>query len=333
MRYLVQKGYQNIVALKRPTSPMDLVKDIQDQVEWQECDILDLPYLDEIFRDIDVVFHCAAKVSFQPSERKTLYQVNVEGTSNVVNLCLFHKVKQLIHVSSTAAIGRTKEVKIISETSKWNRSDYNTHYAVSKYMAEQEVWRGMMEGLSIAIVNPSIILGSGLWNQGPQKLFKIANQNFPFYPIGRNGFVDVRDVVEFMVLLLENAVTGERFIINGENLYYRDLLTSMANYLDKKPPKYAVNKFMRLVTWRLEKVRALLLGKPPFITRETTMTSANDFQFDNTKSKEIFGFKYRSIDTTIRETCQQLQEAEKSNFQAMFLPFEEPAKSNLISKL
>ncbi len=93
-----------------------------------------------------------------------MYQVNVEGTANVVNMALEKSIRRFVHISSVAALGRTANGGYVNEEKKWEESKVNTHYAKSKYKGELEVWRGISEGLSGVIVNPSTILGYGDWN-------------------------------------------------------------------------------------------------------------------------------------------------------------------------
>ncbi len=321
LRHLINSGYQNISATKRSSSSMALVKEVKDQVNWIEQDILDLSELEETLKGRDWVFHCAAIVSFQPAARKKMFQVNVEGTANIVNFCLHHGVEKLLHVSSTAAIGRTKSGEVITEASKWSRSKHNTNYAISKYLAEQEVWRGMAEGLNVAIVNPSIILGSGFWDQGTQKLFSLTQGSYPFYPVGKNGFVGVRDVAIFILKLMESEIVNERFIVSSENQDYAKIFSMMAHYLGKKGPYIPVRPVLREIAWRIEWLKAKIGNVQPMVTKDTARTSSKSFLFDNTKSKTTLQFEYRPIEETIRETAQQFLKSYDQQLPAMYLPF------------
>ena len=123
-----------------------------------------------------------------------MYQVNVEGTANVVNMALEKNVRRLIHISSVAALGRTTTGGSVNEEKKWEESKVNTHYAKSKYKGELEVWRGISEGLDGVILNPSTILGYGDWNNSSCAIFKNIYEEFKWYTPGINGFVDVEDV-------------------------------------------------------------------------------------------------------------------------------------------
>src|SRR5690606_35189647 len=119
-----------------------------DAIEWVDGDILDLVSLEDGIRGCSVVYHCAALVSFKRRHFKKLIKINKEGTANVVNVCLTAKIDHLCYVSSTAAVGRSDTKEFYDETNKWITSSENTGYAVSKYSAENEVWRGIEEGLN-----------------------------------------------------------------------------------------------------------------------------------------------------------------------------------------
>lgn len=319
IRLLIQKGYR-VRALRRQNSPMDLVADVAAQVEWMEADITDIIALEDAMKDVTAVLHCAAMVSFHPRDVNRMMQINVEGTANLINLSLEMGVKRFIHVSSIAAIGRTKERPQLDEKAKWLQSSGNSQYAISKYMGEQEAWRGHAEGLSLAIVNPAIVLGSGFWDQGSAKFFKQISDGLKFSPVGRSGFVDVRDVAQFMVRLLESEVSGERFILNAENTLYRDFFKMVADALGAKVPPIPVTPFLAEVAWRVEWLKEKLLGIDPLVTKETARSSVSSFYYSNDKSRAAFDFEYRPLEQTIRETGAQFLEARQTGLTPRILP-------------
>jgi dihydroflavonol-4-reductase len=321
VRYLVEKGYKNITILKRKNSDNTLIISVLDKIKCLEGDVLYIDTLEDALEGIEYVFHCAAMVSYDSRDRAVLMQNNVEGTANVVNLCLDKNIKKLLHVSSIAAIGKDKNQPICSEKSRWNKDGELTQYAISKYLSEQEVWRGAAEGLSVAIVNPPIVLGSGHWSRSSTALFKQVWDGLKFYPIGATSFVDVRDVARFMTLLMESEVENERFIVSGGNLSFQSLFSMMAKNMGKNPPSIKVTPFLRALAWRIESFRSFFTGKSALITKETAFISAQTYQFDATKSVNFFSFEYTPLEKTVAEISEQLQIADKENFKPMVLPF------------
>ena len=193
IRSLLQKGMR-VRALRRKNSRLDLLAGVADKVEWIQADVTDTGALEDAFEGVTHVCHCAAIVSFHPKDADKMLKVNVEGTANIVNLCLDFGVKKLVYVSSIAALGRATNRPHLDESCKWVESKDNSRYAISKYGAEMEVHRGIAEGLSVAIVSPSVIVGSQYWDEGMAGFFKKIDQGLKFCPSGGSGFVDVRDV-------------------------------------------------------------------------------------------------------------------------------------------
>ena len=278
-------------------------------LEWIQGDILDVSFLEKTMKGIDYVYHCAAVVSFHTEKKKLLHQINVDGTTNIVNTCLDAGVKKLVHVSSVAALGRMKGNRVITEKMEWEEDPGKSEYGKSKHLGEMEVWRAIAEGLDAAIVNPAIILGAGDWNTGSSEFFKTAYNEFPWYSEGINGFVDVDDVAHAMILLMDSNITNERFIICSENLSYKEVFTEIAVSFSKKPPYKKVTPFIAAMAWRLEALKALFTGKTPMITKETAHTAQATICYDNSKLlNRLPGFLYTPVKTSIKHICKKLKE-------------------------
>jgi nucleoside-diphosphate-sugar epimerase len=309
LRRLVNVG-EPVRALYRKQIPQQL-QDIQQRIEWIQGDILDVSVLEDAMAGVDKVYHCAAVVSFHPSTHQLMLKINGEGTANVVNLAIDAGVRKLVHVSSVAAIGRAKD-GVIDEDCEWQESKNNSRYAVSKYQGEIEAWRGVAEGLDVAIVNPSIILGAGFWDDGSGMLIKNAWKEFPYYTQGINGFTDVKDVVEVMFRLMESDIKGQRFIVSADNWRYLDLFIQMADQLGKKPPHIAVKPWLAEIVWRIEALKSQLTGKKALLTKETARTAQMKVYYNNSKILHALpGFSFTPLQSTIEEICQVFLEQKK----------------------
>jgi dihydroflavonol-4-reductase len=304
LRYLVQKGYNNIFAIRRSTSKLDLVKPIEDKIQWVECDILDVRGLEKAMAGVEQIYHLAAMVSFEAKHRKRMHQINIEGTANVVNLALENNIEKLVHVSSIAALGRRKRLKVITEKTKWEKSGFNSAYAISKYLSEQEVWRGVAEGLRACIINPAVILGAGFWEEGSASFFSKINKGNKFYGVGGTGFVDVRDVSRLMIEMMESELVGEKVIANGENISYRKVFEMIADSINKKRPRIALNPMLGALAWRAEWLRSKITGSSALVTKETVENSFRTWIYENKKSIDTFNFKYIPVEQTIKEAGQ-----------------------------
>lgn len=319
LNYLVQKGYQ-IRAIKRKTSSMDLVKNIQSQIEWLEGDILDIPFLETAMKGVQQVYHAAAVISFDPREAAFMLKVNAEGTANMVNAALYEGVEKFVHVSSIAALGRKEFQPHINEMAQWENSKQNSNYAISKFKAECEVWRGMQEGLNIAIVNPSVIIGAGHWNQGSCQLIQKVAKGFKFYPKGSTGFVDVRDVARAAILLMESDISGERYILNGVNWSYQKFFTETAKALQQSPPNKLAAPWMINFLWRAEWLRSKIFRSSPLLSRETARTSQATYYYHNEKIVKDLGYDFISMEETLHATAKAFKESQAKTLNYGLMP-------------
>lgn len=243
---LLKKG-KNVRAAKRPTSNLNEVKhsytfytenpdDFFNRIEWIDVDFNDIYSLQEALKEVDEVYHCAAKVSFHPHDEKEMYRTNIKGTENLLYACEGSGVKKFLHVSSIAVLDNFNEKGELDEESDFNPKLDHSAYALSKHLSEMEVWRASAEGLNVVIVNPGIIIGSGNWGNSSGDVFPTFEKN-SFTFSGGSSYVDVRDVAEISIELMEKNIFGERFIVIAENRRYAELGKQIRSKLNLKEAK------------------------------------------------------------------------------------------------
>jgi len=196
--------------------------------------------MEDCIKNKDYVVHTAAHVSFHTGQRKKLYQINVEGTSNIVNACLKYPPAKLCYISSIATINKMSEASTAStlnEEAHWDSGEKHSDYANSKYLAEMEVWRAAAEELNVVILNPSTVLGQGYMNQNTGLLFDYVQRGNRFYTDGYINYVDVRDVATAcFIVTTDQKLVQERYIINSGMITYQDFFNKIAQYMGKKAP-------------------------------------------------------------------------------------------------
>lgn len=288
-------------ALYRNNPPDETLLQLPN-VSWMQCDLLDLFAVEDAFQTVTEVYHCAAKVSFETSDHYLIQQENTATTANVVNAALDAGIRKMVFVSSIATLGRGNLGKPLSEQDFWEENRNNSAYARSKYLSEMEVWRGIAEGLHAVIVNPAIILGAGNWEEGSARLMRIADNEFPFFTDGVNGWVSVNDVVTIMMSLMESDIAEERFILCEGNHSYRKIFTLMADALGKKPPHIKAPGWATGLLWRWNAIKKIVTGKQATVTKETTRTAQIKCYYNNEKLLQALpGFRYTPIEKTIEE--------------------------------
>lgn len=277
-----------------------------NKIEWVEADLNDIPKLQNAFKGISQVYHCAAFVSFEPDKYKILKKINCIGTANIVNCCITNKIKKLCYVSSVAAIGKpTNPETLIDETTQWNAEADNSVYAITKYGAELEVWRGTQEGLDAVIVNPGIILGAGYWSGGSSgTIFKLVRNGLPYYTEGITGYVDVWDVVNAMHQLMQSRIKNEGFILVSENLSFKTFQTKIADALKVEAPKKEAKPWLLALGWRLDWLQFKLLGKRRRLSKHAAKSATSVSKYDNSKLEQHLNFKFKPIEKSINEVSQ-----------------------------
>lgn len=306
IKELVEKGYA-VRALRRSKKlPAWIPSATLEKVEWVEGDVLDVIALEEAMDGIEIVIHSAAIVSFVKKDRNEMYQVNVEGTANVVNIALEKNVRRLVHISSVAALGRTTNGAHVDEEKKWEESKTNTHYAKSKFKAELQVWRGISEGLEAVILNPSTILGYGDWHSSSCAIFRQVYKGFKWYTPGTNGFVDVEDVARATMMLMESTVSEQRFIVNSDTWTFKQLQDTIALGFGKKRPSWKTTPFLLSLAWRIEKLKSFFTRKKPLLTKESARVAQSQTWFDNGKMLKAFpDFSYTPLEQSIKKACEK----------------------------
>lgn len=286
----------------------DRVDELYAQIEWVEGDILDYFSLETALKGVSRIYHCAAIVSFHGDDHDMMLNNNVKGTGNLIDAAIHNGVSRFCHVSSIAALGKTQDGSEITEDTYWTPSKRKSGYSLSKFFSEMEVWRGIEEGLDAVIVNPSIIMGPGNWDIGSPKLFQSIFKGLKYYTKGVTGFVDVRDVVKAMIMLMDDRqfemVKNQRFILNAGNMSYEDFFNKIADGLNKPRPKNFASDIKLNIAWRMALTASFFTGKRPLITRDAVSGSNRKHQYSGDKIIRTTGFSYRSLDSSIADIAE-----------------------------
>jgi len=313
--YLLQEN-ERVTAIRRSTSNLTPLRTIFSfytpdpdkylaRIDWGIADVLDADSLEKAMNGVTVVYHCAAVVSLG-NNASLLLDTNVIGTKNVVNSALQNGVKKLCFVSSIAACGREKGDKMIAENSAWEENPNCSLYTRSKYYSEQEVWKGIKKGLNVVIVNPGVILGVSGSNSGSSQLFSQVRKGLIFYTNGGSGYVDVKDVVITMIELMKSDISGERFILVGENCSNKDILSWMADGFGKRRPFIGIGKQLLLLIGAVSEYLGLLFHFQPLIDKVTARSATNREYYSNEKIKKAIGFQFTNVEECIANVCEFL---------------------------
>ena len=307
--HLTQSG-KSLIAIKRKTSNIQNVKKIFNyyskngtklfnQIIWKNCDIRDVLLLEDIIKNVKIIYHCAALVSFNNSLKQEMIEINTVGTSNIIDLSLKYNIDHICHVSSIATLGEN-EGSPSNENTHWSWENKSS-YAISKYLAEMELWRGFSEGLSGFIVNPSLIIGPGFWNSGIGTIIKKSKISGPFYAPGSCGVIDVNDLTKIMILLMDKKITNERFIINAEHISYKKLMTIIATELNKTKPSIQLSPIIIKILIYIDIIWNKVRGTKIELSLDAVKYTTNHFMLNSSKIDKIISHNYVKISESIKK--------------------------------
>ncbi|WP_213520837.1 NAD-dependent epimerase/dehydratase family protein [Nonlabens sp.] len=305
--YRFRESGKNIIATYRELKSLDKTREIfesyekgagaqVDSFQWKQSDILDIPSLEMAMQQVTTVYHCAAAIDDLPFEE--MKNSNMRGTENVINVALAMGVKKFCHVSSIAALGEAVGDRSVNEDDFFNLDGLNTDYAITKFGAEMEAWRGTQEDMMVNIVNPGIILGEGNWECGSGQLISKTASGNKFYTCGSSGFIDVRDVTRAMQELTESDHKNERYILVSENKTYKEVLDLIAISLQKRKPYIPLKSgVLKLISYLLKIPN--LFGFLPKLSMAKVQSMTSKTKYSNAKIKKVLNFELTPVQEAI----------------------------------
>lgn len=294
-------GKADISGLKRQNSSTQLLGNLASQINWYEGEITDVELLIEACNNQDLVIHAAGLVSFDESKKEALLKTNTQGTACVVNAMLSSNCKNLVFISSVAALGKDATAPV-RENQKWENSPLNTPYAISKHLAELEVWRGAQEGLEVMVFNPSVLLAKIGDERSSSQIYRYILEGNQYFPIGDINYIDIRDAVAQITTLVESGEEswGQRYIISKEAISYEAFFKEMAKEFKLIPPKKPLNNWMArlVINWSML-YNYFAKNKIP-VTRQTIQSAQTKIRYDNTKVNKKTQYPYTPLGDTFK---------------------------------
>jgi dihydroflavonol-4-reductase len=259
---------------------------------------------------VDVVYHLAGLVSFWRKHKELLHRVNVAGTRHVLQEAARANVPRVVHVSSVAAVGyNDRHDQPIDENFAFDWSSVrHKHYMTSKRLAEQEVMVAGKGGLNCVIANPGLMWGPGDVVNSAKLISALHRRKVPVCPPGGTNIADVRDVAHGLVSLLNQGRPGERYILGGHNLTFREAYDVIAAQLGIRPPARTVPRALRGPLYYAALVNELLRSEPPAFTSDIVESAFMFRYFSSAKAERELGWKlHHGFPETIQHSIDWLK--------------------------
>lgn len=301
---LVKKLYELKYDVTSLVLPGDDISYIQPYTEVIYGNILDQSFLLEIIKGYDIVYHLAGMVEIGAGKKKKIYQVNVEGTRNIILACQKNEINRLVYTSSVHAIEELPHGEEMSEVDVFSPKLVKGHYAKSKAIATDLVLHQTDTHLEVVIVHPSGVIG-------PYD-YKLSNitELFIDYILGRltaymkggYNFVDVRDVADGIIQASIKGKNRNCYILSGEEISVKELLDEIALYTGKKKIRTKLAYWFILSMSYFAELYYKLAHQKPLFTHYSVKVLKSNCHFSNQKAKKELGFDPRSIRVSIHDS-------------------------------
>lgn len=291
----------SVRALHRPSSSLKALAGLH--YESALGDVTEPASLGAAMAGVDVVFHVAAVADYWRSDIGRMMRVNVEGTRNVLQAALAAGVRRVVFTSSCASLGRPSFGQVLDERAQFNLQPHQFPYGYSKHLAEQVCREFIAHGLDIVIVNPAVVFGPRDVNLISSSLIvEATRRTIPFVPPGGVSVVDVADVCAGHIAAAERGCTGERYILTGENLTYRQLFDTVADVVGRPRPRLVLPAALfKAAAPPVDFLHRRLGWKLP-VSSEQVRFAAETFWFDPSKAQRELGLTARPVAETIART-------------------------------
>lgn len=273
-------------------------------IRWVQADLGEPQALRQAFEGADWVFHCAAAVGIPKEPTPELIAANVQGTLNVLEAVRAAGVRRLMHCSSVVAVGLTENDRPCDENATWNFDKYglNDGYATTKHWAEQRLHEAAGEQ-DFVVCNPTYMFGP--YDARPSSgrmIVDIAKRKVPGWTPGFNNFVDVRDVARGMIAAMEKGRRGERYILGGEEMRYKEVFERIAAVAGVPAPTIGLPQFLAMGAGYLGDLQEWITGREALINSVGVRYGfSTRFRFSSDKARRELGYAPGPIEPAIED--------------------------------
>ena len=281
-------------------------------VEVVKGSILDKAVVEELVRDADVVVHLAAKISLEPDVSGELKKVNVEGTQNVVDMCLKHRVEKLIHFSSIHTFNPYPLDEPLTEEREYMQD--GTDYDDSKIAGEKIVLAGHRAGLNTTILCPTSVFGPNDLQPSllGSAIVDMCRGKVPMLVPGGYDFVDVRDIVDATYEAIVQEAKGEKYLLAGYFLTIKELARLIGEISGKKISLRVMPLWFLKMLLPFFRLQSKLAGKPPIFSHQSLKALMEGHQrISSDKARKDLSYSNRPLQQSIKETLDWFGEAGK----------------------
>lgn len=299
IRELIHKGHKVKALVHNNNQGLENL-----DLEIVKGDLTNKNSLYKLCTDTDIVFHLAAKIDIDGSEKELVYNTNVQGTKNLIDICIEKNIKRFIHFSSIHAFDPHPLNEKLDESRAYIQNT-KLIYERSKADSEKLVIEAARNGLNAIVLNPTAVIGPFDFHGSylGQALIKIYQNKLPMLVPGGYDWVDVRDIVDAAIATLEKGRSGERFILSGNYLSLKEFSTLIGKIANKKTPQFIAPLILAKIGLPFIHLYSKMTNQHPLYTSESLHILKNSNRFiSNEKAKLVLGYSTRPLAESLHDT-------------------------------
>jgi dihydroflavonol-4-reductase len=306
-KLLKEKGFL-VCAFVREGSDTSDLKALD--IELVSGDVRDLSSLHRALKGCQQLYHLAADYRIWVNDPKTMYEINVQGTRNIMDAALRTGIEKVVYTSTVGALAACSNGRPSDEETSVSIKDMVGHYKRSKFIAEKEVYGFIEKGTPVVIVNPTTPIGT--MDKKPTPTGKIIvdflNGKIPAYLDTGLNFVDVEDVAAGHLLAAQHGMIGQRYILGNKNISLQNFFEFLSIITGRKPPKVRLPYLPVLLAAYLDETLSRITGRYPRIPLTGVRMARKYMYFDCSKAVRELNMPQNPIEVAIEKAINWFRE-------------------------
>jgi dihydroflavonol-4-reductase len=297
---LLEEGEQVKALARTEASAGELARQGAEPVRG---DVLDLQSLATAMKSCELVYHAAGANAFCVRDPSPMFEVNVQGSENVVRAAALSELTRVVYTSSAATLGERKGT-VGSEESP-HRGSFLSDYERSKFEAEQAVLAAADETrIEVICVNPASVQGPGRATGSTRLLLDYLNGRFKAVVDTTLSLIDIADCTTGHLLAASKGKPGERYVLSGATLSVREGLALLGRLAGIEQPLHTLPPLLAMTAATVVEALAWVRRDTPQICRELARTLTHGHAYDGSKATRELGLRYSPIEETLRRTIE-----------------------------
>lgn len=308
LRELIADG-RDVRVLVRPGADRSNIEGLDAEVVTG--DLRDRDSLAAALQGCEVLYHAAAYYSLWSRDKRTMYDINVQGTRNILEAAMTENVRKVVYTSTVGCIGLWPDGRPADEQTPLDPAILCNDYKLSKYQAEQAALEFAGRGLPVVVVNPSAPVGP--WDIKPTPTGKLIldfiNGKMPAYLDTGLNLIDVRDCARGHLLAEQKGTVGERYILGNRNLSLHEILLALEKITGIPAPRIKMPYWVAYAAgWICETVSDVITHQPPAVPLGGVKMAKHKMYFDPSKAVRELGLPQNSVVGALEDAVQWMKE-------------------------